>query len=68
MKVIEGKKIYTVSEVNYFAKQTLEEMTFWVEGEISSFKKNPNWNFYYLDLKDENAVLQIGRASCRERV
>jgi len=57
MKVIEGKKIYTVSEVNYFAKQTLEEMTFWVEGEISSFKKNPNWNFYYLDLKDENAVL-----------
>ena len=57
MKVIEGKKIYTISEVNYFAKQTLEEMTFWIEGEISSFKKNPNWNFYYLDLKDESAVL-----------
>src|SRR3990167_4383610 len=57
MKVIEGKKIYSISEVNYFAKQTLEEMTFWVEGEISSFKKNPNWNFYYLDLKDESAVL-----------
>jgi len=57
MKVIEGKKIYTISEVNYFAKQTLEEMTFWVEGEISLFKKNPNWNFYYLDLKDESAVL-----------
>src|SRR3989344_2041252 len=57
MKVIEGKKIYSISEVNYFAKQTLEEMTFWVEGEISSFKKNPNWNFYYLDLKDDSAVL-----------
>ena len=57
MKVIEGKKIYSISEVNYFAKQTLEQMTFWVEGEISSFKKNPNWNFYYLDLKDESAVL-----------
>ena len=57
MKVIEGKKIYSISEVNYFAKQTLEEMTFWVEGEISSFRKNPNWNFYYLDLKDESAVL-----------
>ena len=57
MKALEGKKIYTVSEVNYFAKQILEEMTFWVEGEISSFTKNPNWNFYYLDLKDESAVL-----------
>src|SRR3990167_3477235 len=57
MKVIEGKKIYSISEVNYFAKQTLEQMTFWVEGEISSFRKNPNWNFYYLDLKDESAVL-----------
>ncbi|HLA04193.1 MAG TPA: exodeoxyribonuclease VII large subunit [Patescibacteria group bacterium] len=57
MKVVEGKKIYSISEVNYFAKQTLEEMTFWVEGEISSFRKNPNWNFYYLDLKDESAVL-----------
>lgn len=57
MKVIKGKKIYTISEVNYFANQTLEQMTFWVEGEISSFRKNPNWNFYYLDLKDESAVL-----------
>ena len=57
MKIVEGKKIYSVSEVNYFAKQTLEQMTFWVEGEISSFIKNPSWNFYYLDLKDENAVL-----------
>ena len=57
MKIIEGKKIYSISEVNYFAKQTLEQMTFWVEGEISSFRKNPNWNFYYLDLKDESAVL-----------
>ena len=57
MKIVEGKKIYSVSEVNYFAKQTLEQMTFWVEGEISSFRKNPSWNFYYLDLKDENAVL-----------
>ena len=57
MKIIEGKKIYSISEVNYFAKQILEQMTFWVEGEISSFRKNPNWNFYYLDLKDESAVL-----------
>lgn len=57
MKQADGKKIYTVSEVNYFAKQTLEQMIFWVEGEISSCRKNPNWNFYYLDLKDEKATL-----------
>ena len=52
MKHVDGREIYTVAEVNYFAKQTLEQMTFWVEGEISTCKKNPNWNFYYFDLKD----------------
>lgn len=57
MKQVDDKKIYTVSEVNYFAKQTLEQMTFWVEGEIQSVKKNPDWTFYYLDLKDERATL-----------
>ena len=57
MKIVEGKKIYNVSEVNYFAKQTLEQMAFWIEGEISSIRKNPNWNFYYLDLKDNYATL-----------
>lgn len=57
MRNISGRNIYTVAEVNYFAKQTLEQLIFWVEGEISSCRKNPNWNFYYLDLKDEKAVL-----------
>ena len=57
MKQVDGKDIYTVAEVNYFAKQALELMIFWVEGEISSCRKNPSWNFYYLDLKDEKAVL-----------
>ena len=57
MRQQNDKKIYSVSEINYFAKQILEEMTFWVEGEISSCKKNPNWNFYYMDLKDERASL-----------
>jgi exodeoxyribonuclease VII large subunit len=57
MKQLDGKDIFTVSEVNYFARQTLEKMFFWVEGEISSCKKNPNWNFYYLDLKDEKSTL-----------
>jgi len=57
VKIQDGKKIYSVSEVNYFAKETLEQMVVWVEGEVSSFKKNPNWSFYYLDLKDDKAVI-----------
>ncbi|MCR4324399.1 MAG: exodeoxyribonuclease VII large subunit [Candidatus Curtissbacteria bacterium] len=57
MKTVDGRDIYSISEVNYFAKQTLEQMVFWVEGEISSFKKNPNWSFYYLDIKDGNSLL-----------
>lgn len=55
MKTVNGRKIYSVSEINYFAKETLEQMVVWVEGEVSSFKKNPNWSFYYLDLKDDKA-------------
>lgn len=57
MRVFQDKKIYSVSEVNYFARQTLEQMSFWIEAEISSCRKNPNWNFYYLDLKDNYATL-----------
>lgn len=57
MKIIKNRKIYSVSEINYFAKQTLEQMVVWVEGEVSSFKKNPAWSFYYLDLKDEKASI-----------
>lgn len=57
MRKVDGKKVYSVSEANYFAKQTLEQLILWVEGEIASCKKNPNYNFYYLDLKDGKAVL-----------
>lgn len=57
MKTDKDRKIYSVSEVNYFARQTLEQMEVWVEGEISTLKQNPNWRFYYLDLKDESAIL-----------
>lgn len=57
MKTVGGRKIYSVSEVNFFAKETLEQMVVWVEGEVSSFKKNPNWSFYYLDLKDDKAII-----------
>lgn len=57
MKKIKGKSIYSVSEVNFFARQSLEQMILWVEGEISRCDKNPSYNFYYLTLKDENAIL-----------
>lgn len=57
MKTVKDRKIYSVSEINYFAKQTLEQMVVWVEGEVSSFKKNPNWSFHYLDLKDNRASI-----------
>ncbi len=57
MKTDKDRKIYSVSEVNYFAKQTLEQMELWVEGEVTIFKQNPNWRFFYLDLKDDNALL-----------
>lgn len=57
MKTINGKKVYSPSEINYFAKETLEQLIVWVEGEVSQLKKNPNWSFYYLDLKDDKATL-----------
>ncbi len=57
MKTEKYRKIYSVSEVNYFAKETLEQMELWVEGEVTTFKENPNWRFFYLDLKDDNALL-----------
>ena len=57
MQTIDNRNVYSVSEVNYFARKTLEEMVFWVEGEISSFKSNPNWVYCYFSLKDENALL-----------
>ncbi|MDO8487041.1 MAG: exodeoxyribonuclease VII large subunit [Candidatus Curtissbacteria bacterium] len=57
MKTDKDRKIYSVSEVNYFAKETLEQMELWVEGEVTTFKENPNWRFFYLDLKDDNALL-----------
>ncbi|MBI3282885.1 exodeoxyribonuclease VII large subunit, partial [Candidatus Curtissbacteria bacterium] len=57
MKQVDGREIYTVSEINHLAKQMLEQMTFWIEGEISELKKHPSLSFYYLKLKDDKAVL-----------
>ncbi len=53
MKIIAGKKIYSVWEINAIARRALETMTFWVEGEISSFRgANTHYRYLYFDLKD----------------
>ncbi|MEK9146903.1 MAG: exodeoxyribonuclease VII large subunit [Patescibacteria group bacterium] len=57
MKQVKNRKIYTVSEVNHFAKQTLEQMVFWVEGEISSFEENPAWFNSFFTLSDDSNSL-----------
>src|SRR3990170_2870266 len=60
MKQISGKSVYSVSEVNALARQTLENMSFWVEGEISSFKGlNHHYRYLYFNLKDPNTGYKL---------
>src|SRR3989344_541612 len=60
MKQISGKSVYSVSEVNALARQTLENMSFWVEGEISSFKGlNYHYRYLYFNLKDPNTGYKL---------
>src|SRR3989338_4785171 len=81
MRQIEGKSVYSVSEVNSLARQTLENMSFWVEGEISSFKGlNSHYRYVYfdlidpqiylstsLDLKDGQKILALGNLTLWEK-
>lgn len=57
MNQIDGKSVYTVSEINYFAKQNLEQLEVWVIGEVSQIQQNDNWYYNYIKLMDENSVL-----------
>lgn len=57
MQQIDGKQVYSVSEVNYAAKETLEQLEVWVIGEVSQVQQNPNWYYNYIKLIDENSVL-----------
>ena len=60
MKIVEGKSVYSVSEVNSFARRTLEQMNFWVEGELSSFKGyNSRYRYLYFDLKDPQTGFKL---------
>lgn len=57
MQTIDGKSVYSISEVNYFAKQSLEQLETWVIGEVQQIQQNDNWYYNYIKLIDENSVL-----------
>ncbi len=57
VKQIAAKQVFSVSEVNAIASETLELLTFWVEGEVSSVQTNPNWYYSYINLKDDQNFL-----------
>ena len=57
MNKIDGKDIYSISELNYFAKQTLEQLEVWVIGEVRQIQQNENWYYNYIKLVDENSAL-----------
>lgn len=59
MKILEGKQIYTVSEINSLTRRTLEKMAFWVEGEISSLSISDRYRYIYLDLKDPDTGYKL---------
>lgn len=60
MKIVEGKTVYTVSEVNSILRQNLEHLNFWIEGEISAFKgPNSRYRYLYFDLKDPRTGFKI---------
>ncbi len=60
MKLIDGKNIYSVKEINSLARQQLEQINIWAEGELSSFKEyEKRYRYVYFDLKDPSAGYKI---------
>lgn len=60
MKTINGRQVYSVTEINNLTRNTLEQMSFWIEAEISSFKgHNPRYRWVYFDLKDPQTEYKI---------
>lgn len=55
---LDGRKIYTVSEINKEIKAVLEDAypDVWVEGEVSNFKPHPSGHMY-LSLKDSDSQI-----------
>ncbi|MBI4037768.1 exodeoxyribonuclease VII large subunit [Candidatus Curtissbacteria bacterium] len=60
MKQLLGRTVYSVSEVNARARQALENLSFWVEGEIFSLKGIHNhYRYIYFDLKDPTSGYKL---------
>ena len=64
----DGRKIYTVSQLNRQSRLLLESRfsTIWVEGEISNFKHHSSGHIY-LTLKDESAQISAAFFSQYQR-
>ncbi len=61
MDTIEGRKIFTVSEITGEVKQALDKLgVIWLQGEISNFKRHSSGHMYF-SLKDERAQI---KAAC----
>lgn len=60
MKIVDEKNVYSVTEVNAFARRTLEQINFWVEGELSSFSgHDTRYRYIYFDLKDPKTGFKL---------
>jgi exodeoxyribonuclease VII large subunit len=58
MKTIGQREILSVAEVNSLAKEVLEAISFWVEGEIYDFKSADSRYYYvYFQLKDASGTM-----------
>jgi exodeoxyribonuclease VII large subunit len=62
------QKIYSVSEINQYARNLLEEAfpAIWVEGEISNLAR-PSSGHIYFSLKDANAQIRCAMFANRQR-
>lgn len=55
MKLIDERKVFSISETNSLAKELLEQLTLWVEGEVYDYKSDDRRYYYiYFQLKDED--------------
>ncbi len=62
------RQVISVSELNSIAKEALEVMTFWVEGEITGFKPKDAQRYYYVyfSLQDPNGKAVLSCAMRRD--
>ena len=51
MKTIGERQIFSVSDLNLLAKETLQQIKVWVEGEVAALSTG-NWTYAYFSLKD----------------